>query len=97
MRTLCLFLSLLILFAPASVFSESVTKIAVRLDKLHCEACGETIKKALEPSTSVLAIKVELRRKVVILGFPEGEVPDENELRKLIDSVGYKVIDISEI
>lgn len=63
------------------------SKVKVIVEGMSCEGCATTVKGALE-SGGIRTLKVDWRKGIVELG----EDVDDDNLRELIDGIGYKFV-----
>ena len=75
------------------MFEKKKQKI-IKVDGMHCEYCAKRIKKALETKKEIKKIKIDLKKKEVILTYTNSL--DEQEIKNLIEDLGYQVTEIKE-
>ena len=60
----------------------------LKIPSLHCNNCGNTVKRVLNPLPSVEVTQVDTEAKQVIVQFDESEV-SLNRIREALEEVGY--------
>lgn len=67
-----------------------VNKVILEVPSMHCEGCLSTIIKAVSQIKGVESVKGDLKKRLVIVGYRDGEEVEENIRRKIIGK-GYVV------
>ena len=75
------------------MFEKKKQKI-IKVEGMHCESCAKRIKKALETKKEIKKIKIDLKKKEVILTYTNSL--DEQGIKNLIEDLGYQVTEIKE-
>lgn len=70
-----------------------MTKYKISIEGMHCAACASNVERALKKIKGVKEVSVSVLTKKA---FVEGEV-NEEELKKAVEKIGYKVIKIEEV
>lgn len=79
--------------AFASVLAEAA-QITVGVQGMVCSFCAQGIEKKFKADPAVATVKVDLKKKVVLLTTREGQTLDEATIRKNIMDSGFNVTSV---
>ena len=69
-------------------------KIKLTIHGMHCASCASNIEKSLKKIPGIKEVNVSLMTKKGILEIEEGVLVANDELRKAVSKVGYKLVGI---
>lgn len=73
---------------------EKKKEMLLLVEGMHCEACANRVKKALETKKEIKKVKVDLKTKQVLLSYI-GSL-EQQEIRNIVEDLGYQVIEMRE-
>jgi copper chaperone CopZ len=87
----------LIIFAMvltiAAITASAVTKtVTISVEGMHCGGCATSIEKKLKATAGVEEVRVSFEKKEAWIKFDDQKIT-EAQLRDVITSTGYKVVD----
>ena len=71
-----------------------MTKIKLTIQGMHCSSCASNIEKSLKKISGVKEANVSLMTKKGIVEIEEGKNISDDELKKAVARVGYKLTGI---
>ncbi|HEY0322767.1 MAG TPA: heavy-metal-associated domain-containing protein [Pyrinomonadaceae bacterium] len=84
-----------VVLALASLGVSAATKtVSLRVEGMHCGGCATSIEKKLKATPGVEEVRVSFEKKEAWIKFDDQKVT-EAQLREVITSTGYKVVDAS--
>ena len=69
-------------------------KIKLTIHGMHCASCANNIEKSLKKIPGIKEANVSLMTKKGILEIEEGVLVADDELKKAVSKVGYKLVGI---
>ncbi|MBU2638626.1 MAG: heavy-metal-associated domain-containing protein [Nanoarchaeota archaeon] len=63
--------------------------IKLKVNGMHCQSCEMLIRDMLEGNKAVVSASADLKKKTVTVLFNDNKISTE-ELRKMIEDIGYK-------
>lgn len=72
----------------------SAAQITVNVQGMVCSFCAQGIEKKFKADPAVSTVKVDLKKKVVLLTTREGQTLDEATIRKNIVDSGFNVTSV---
>ncbi len=70
-----------------------MNKIKLTIEGMHCASCASNIERAVKKVKGVKEVVVSLMTNKC---FVEMENADKEEIKKAVQKVGYKVVDLEE-
>lgn len=64
--------------------------VSLRVPEIVCDACAQSIRRALDPMAGVRRVEVDVEEKRVEVGFDPGQA-DEAAIRAGIERAGFDV------
>ncbi len=77
-----------------SALTVSAAQITVNVQGMVCSFCAQGIEKKFKADPAVSAVKVDLKKKVVLLTTRDGQTLDEATIRKNIVDSGFNVTSV---
>lgn len=69
-------------------------KFKISIEGMHCAACAANVERSLKKIAGITQVSVSLMTKK---GFVEADNVAEEEIKKAVERVGYKVSKIEEL
>jgi copper chaperone CopZ len=83
----------LVVLAAASLSVSAASKtVSLRVEGMHCGGCATSIEKKLKATPGVEEVRVSFEKGEAWIKFDDQKIT-EAQLREVITSTGYKVVD----
>lgn len=66
----------------------------VTVNGLVCAFCAQGIKKTFSKEGAVSTVEVDMDKKLVTLGFKEGQTIADDKIKEMISNAGFNVVGI---